>query len=103
MVENSGRPARRVSCVLGRAIKFDSARLRVPDVFLSRVERGWQPFAKIIDGSPMIVVEHRPLWPDRLRRARLTEAEILSAARRIHGIERLARIKFAILDASGDI
>jgi len=51
----------------------------------------------------MIVVEHRPLWPVRLRRARVPEAEIRSTARRIHGIERRARIRFAILDASGVI
>jgi uncharacterized membrane protein YcaP (DUF421 family) len=57
----------------------------------------------IINGSPMIVVEHRPMWPDRLRRGCVPEAEIRSTARRIHGIERRARIKFAILDASGVI
>jgi uncharacterized membrane protein YcaP (DUF421 family) len=38
-----------------------------------------------------------------LRRARLTEEEILEAARRNHGLERMDEIKFAIFEASGQI
>jgi uncharacterized membrane protein YcaP (DUF421 family) len=38
-----------------------------------------------------------------LRRARITEEEVLEAARRTHGLERMDEIKFAILEASGRI
>jgi hypothetical protein len=39
----------------------------------------------------------------RLRRARVTEDEVLEAARHSHGLERMDQIKFAILEASGRI
>ena len=39
----------------------------------------------------------------RLRRARLTQQDIMAAARRTHGIERVDDIKYAILEASGNI
>lgn len=73
------------------------------DVVLSLIERDHPEFSKLVNGSPMIVVEDGRLLHDRLRWSRLTEGEILSAARRRHGIERLQDIKFAILEASGDI
>jgi uncharacterized membrane protein YcaP (DUF421 family) len=38
-----------------------------------------------------------------MRRARVTEDEILETARHNHGIERFAQIKFAVLEASGKI
>jgi uncharacterized membrane protein YcaP (DUF421 family) len=39
----------------------------------------------------------------RLRRARLSEEDVLEAARRAHGLERIDEIKFAIFEASGRI
>jgi uncharacterized membrane protein YcaP (DUF421 family) len=38
-----------------------------------------------------------------MRRARDTEDNILEAARRLHGLERMEQIKFAILEATGEI
>lgn len=77
--------------------------LIVVDVVLSLIERESPTFSRILNGAPMIVVEGgRPL-PSRLRWARLTEAEILTAARHLHGLERMEDVKFAILEASGEI
>jgi uncharacterized membrane protein YcaP (DUF421 family) len=73
------------------------------DVTLSLVERDNPTFSKIVNGSPMIVVEDGRLLHSRLRWSRLTEDEILAEARHLHGIERLEDIKFAILEASGNI
>jgi uncharacterized membrane protein YcaP (DUF421 family) len=58
---------------------------------------------KLLDGVPMVVVDHgRPLR-DRMRKARIDEADILEAARRLQGIERLDQIKYAVLEVSGGI
>jgi len=76
--------------------------LIVLDVGISLIERDWPIFAKIVNGSPLIVVERGQVLRERMRRARLTEAEVMSVARH-HGLERLSDIKFAILEASGDI
>src|SRR5262245_43786505 len=73
------------------------------DVVFSLIERDSPTFSRIVNGNPLIVVEDgRPLH-DRLRKARLTEEEVLAAARRSHGIARLEDVKFAILEGSGDI
>ncbi len=73
------------------------------DVGLSLLERDHPSLARIINGSPLIVVEEgRPLHA-RLRRARLTENDILAVARSMHGIDRFEHIKFAVLEAAGDI
>jgi uncharacterized membrane protein YcaP (DUF421 family) len=73
------------------------------DVVLSLIERDNPAFARIVNGSPLIVVEDGRLLQNRMRWSRVTESEILAAARRKHGIERLEDIKFAILEATGDI
>ena len=66
--------------------------------------KGWAPFlGKLLDGTPMIVVDHgRPLR-ERMRKARIDEEDILEAARRLQGIERLDQIKYAVLEVSGGI
>ena len=48
--------------------------------------KGWAPFlGKLLDGMPMIVVDHgRPLR-DRMHKARIDEEDILEAARRLQG------------------
>ncbi|HWO93664.1 MAG TPA: YetF domain-containing protein, partial [Dehalococcoidia bacterium] len=40
---------------------------------------------------------------DRLRKARIDEADILAAARERQGLERLDQIKYAVLERSGGI
>jgi uncharacterized membrane protein YcaP (DUF421 family) len=73
------------------------------DVVFSLIERDSSLFAKLVNGVPMILVEDGRLLRARLHKARLTEADVLAAARRSRGIERLADIKYAILEASGEI
>jgi uncharacterized membrane protein YcaP (DUF421 family) len=75
----------------------------VIDILLSFVERDVPSVAKILKGVPTIVVENGHVLSGRLRRARLTEDEVLEAARHSHGLERMDQIKFAILEASGRI
>jgi uncharacterized membrane protein YcaP (DUF421 family) len=77
--------------------------LILTDVTLSLVQRDYPRIARIINGEPMIVVEDgRPLMK-RLRHARLTADQVLESARRLHGLERMEQIKYAIFEASGDI
>jgi uncharacterized membrane protein YcaP (DUF421 family) len=58
---------------------------------------------KLIDGVPLIILEDgRPL-KDRMDKERVDEDDILTAAREIHGLERLDQIKYAVLERSGGI
>jgi len=73
------------------------------DVALSLAESRFPWLGKWLNGLPMIVVEHGRGLPWWLRRARLTEAEVMVAARRHHGLEQIGQVKFAILEANGQI
>lgn len=73
------------------------------DIALSLVKQRSPSVEKLIDGVPMILVENgRPL-SDRLRKSRVSEEDVLEAARRLQGLERLDQIKFAVLEVSGGI
>jgi uncharacterized membrane protein YcaP (DUF421 family) len=75
----------------------------VVDICVSLLERDVPSIARILKGVPTIVVENGRVLRGRLRRARLSEDEVLEAARTRHGLERMDEIKFAIFEASGEI
>ena len=75
----------------------------IMDIAVSFLERDAPSIGRILKGVPTIVVENGHVLSARLRRARLTEEEILEAARRNYGLERMDEIKFAIFEASGEI
>jgi uncharacterized membrane protein YcaP (DUF421 family) len=79
------------------------ATFAVIDIALSLIECHAPGVGKIVKGVPTIVVENGRVLNGRLRRARLTEDEVLEAARRLHGLETMEDIKFAIFEASGEI
>ena len=73
------------------------------DVLMSFVKRQYPRFDRIMDGEPLLLVDDgRPLR-QRMRRARIDEADILEAARRLQGLERMDQIKDAVLEQSGGI
>lgn len=73
------------------------------DIALSIAQVRWPATRHILTGMPMILVENGNLLSGRMRQARITEGNILEAARRLHGLERFDQIKFAILEATGKI
>ena len=73
------------------------------DVAMTFLKQRSRLLERVFDGIPMIIVENgRPL-EDRLRRARIDEADIMSAARKLQGLERMEQIRFAVLEADGTI
>ena len=75
----------------------------VIDIALSLVELKSPFMRRVFNGMPMILVENGRLMTGRMRRARVTEDNILESARKLHGLERTDQIKFAILEATGEI
>lgn len=73
------------------------------DIGLSYVKQWWPPAEKLLDGRPtVLVVDGRPL--DRaLKRARVSEADVLEAARTQQGLQRLDQIRYAVLEVGGGI
>jgi uncharacterized membrane protein YcaP (DUF421 family) len=94
--------------LLGDDFSFTNAILVIAtliaiDVGLSLLKQrsGW--VSRLIDGEPTIIVENGKLLRQRLRHARLVEADIMEAARSSQGIEKLEEIKFAIIERNGKI
>jgi uncharacterized membrane protein YcaP (DUF421 family) len=73
------------------------------DIGLSMLKQRSEAFDRVIDDSPVVIVDNGKLLRDRMDRARIDEQEILVAARELHGLERLEQIKFAVLERSGGI
>jgi len=73
------------------------------DIGLSLLKRRFHKVEKVIDNVPVILIEQGRVHEERLRKERVDEADILAAAREVHGISRLDRIDYAILETNGMI
>jgi uncharacterized membrane protein YcaP (DUF421 family) len=73
------------------------------DIAMSLLKR-WSPrLERMVDGQPLILVDDGRVLKQRMHRARVDEDDILEAARRLQGLERLDQIRFAVLEQSGGI
>lgn len=73
------------------------------DILLSLVKNRFPRAERLIDGLPLVIVDQgRPLH-DRMRRSRVDEEDVLAAARKYQGLERMDQIKYAVLEANGGI
>lgn len=73
------------------------------DVGMSLWKQYSEAANRIIEGVPTVLVDHgRPLKA-LMDKARVREDEILEAARRLQGLERMDQIKYAVLEVSGGI
>jgi uncharacterized membrane protein YcaP (DUF421 family) len=73
------------------------------DILMSSLKELSPGVEKVLDGTPLVIVEDGKLLADRMHKERIDAADILSAARAAHGLERLEQIKYAILERSGGI
>jgi uncharacterized membrane protein YcaP (DUF421 family) len=73
------------------------------DIGLSLWKQRFPQFDKFLDGVPLILVEDGKPLKDRMTKARVDEADILTAAREVQGLERMEQIKYAVLERSGGI
>lgn len=73
------------------------------DIALSILkQRSWR-FDKWIEGTPVVIMKDGVVLREVLRKSRIDETDILEAARKLRGLERLDQIKFAILEKDGGI
>lgn len=73
------------------------------DIVLSLAKQRFARFDKILAGMPTVIVENGRCLTARMARARVSEEDVLEAARRLQGIERIEQIKYAVLEISGGI
>lgn len=73
------------------------------DVLLSIVKERFPRVERVMDGQPILVVENGVPLEERMKAARIDRSDILEAARRLQGLERMEQIKYAVLEPSGGI
>jgi uncharacterized membrane protein YcaP (DUF421 family) len=70
---------------------------------LSLAKEWWPRLDRVLDSTPLVVVENGRLLEDRIAHERIDLSDVLAAARERHGLERLDQIKYAVLERSGGI
>jgi uncharacterized membrane protein YcaP (DUF421 family) len=73
------------------------------DVGFSLAKRRSKKLAKLIDGGPTIIVENGQFLHGRMRASRLTEEDVLEAARASQGLLDMKTVRYAILERNGKI
>jgi uncharacterized membrane protein YcaP (DUF421 family) len=73
------------------------------DILLSYVKQGVPLLGRLLDGAPTVLISDGRLDLQALRGARVDVSDILEAARRQQGLERLDEIKSAVLEIGGAI
>jgi uncharacterized membrane protein YcaP (DUF421 family) len=73
------------------------------DLLFSMIKQKWKGLEQITEGSPLIVVANGKLLKNRASKSRISEEDVLEAARSLHGLERLEQIKYAVLELDGSI
>jgi uncharacterized membrane protein YcaP (DUF421 family) len=73
------------------------------DIGLSLAKRRSKLVDKLLDDVPLVILmDGEPLYK-RMRKTRVSEDDILMAARELQGLERLNQIKYAVLERNGTI
>jgi len=73
------------------------------DVGFSLLKRTFPRVERLIDPAPVIIVADGVLQQHAAHRERIDEEDVLSAARSLHGLERMDQVKHAVLETGGKI
>jgi uncharacterized membrane protein YcaP (DUF421 family) len=73
------------------------------DIGLSLIQRRWPRLGPLLDDVPLVLVENGQPIERRLKKARISETDILHAARSLQGLERMDQVKYAVLERTGEI
>jgi uncharacterized membrane protein YcaP (DUF421 family) len=73
------------------------------DIGLSLVAPRISRLDRILEGTELVIVEDGKWHAERMRKARVSENDVLSSARERHGLERRDQIRYAVIERSGTI
>ncbi len=73
------------------------------DIGISLMKLKAPKVEKWLEGVPLIVVSDGNPLRELMRRARVDEEDILTAARKTQGLERMEQIEYAVLECNGGI
>jgi len=73
------------------------------EIGLTQVQRRWPKLGPWLDDVPLVLVEHGQPIERRLQKTRISEEDIMHAARSLQGLERMDQVKYAVLERTGEI
>lgn len=73
------------------------------DIGLSWLQQRFTFLGPWLDDVPLVLVEEGRILQPRMQKTRVSESDILQAAREKQGIERMDQIKYAVLERGGGI
>ena len=73
------------------------------DILLSVLKQVSPSADKLLEGVPVVIVEHGEPLLERMNKSRVDIDDVLSAARELQGLERMDQIKYAVLERNGGI
>ena len=73
------------------------------NILLSELKLRFAGIERVLDGMPLLILEHGKPLVDRMAKERVDVDDVLDAARESHGLQRLDQIKYAVLDRNGKI
>ncbi len=73
------------------------------DIVLSLLKIRFPKVDDIASGRAVVIVEHGRALLERMQKLRVDEDDVLEAARRLRGLERLDQIKYAVMEVNGGI
>ena len=77
--------------------------LALLDIMMSLWKRRSPRIDRILDGTPVVVMQDGHLHRERMWKERVDETDILAAARQKHGLESLDDIRHAVVEITGTI
>ncbi len=75
----------------------------VMDVAMAFLKEKFHRLDKIMDGTPIILINDGHLVHKMMNLTKVDNADILEAARKAHGIASFDKIKYAVLEKGGEI
>lgn len=73
------------------------------NVALSLLKRRFPSVNKLLEGTPVVVIERGTVHQDRLQKERIDEDDVLQSAREAHGLRNLNEVESAVLERDGTI
>ena len=73
------------------------------DIAVSKLTARFRTVDKVVNSVPVVIMKDGKPLSDRMQQERVSEEDVLEAARGTHGLESLDEIKYAILEKDGSI
>lgn len=73
------------------------------DLILTWIKQSSKSFDRVIEGAPLVIVDHGKPLSKRMNKTQVDEDDIMQSARINFGLEKMNEIKFAVLEKDGTI